>query len=252
MALRPEDFAAVAARDDALTATLVNEPNPELRHHLTHKLSSSKAKIRAHRFKVEQTIVDSTRAKQAKFREAAGKADLNTLMDLIAEDINVNAADEKHRTALHFAACQGNAVVVKYLCSHGANQSLRDMNGNTPLHLAACTNHTSVVTALLRAGADVRATDRMGKTPLDYAASHLKIYRRRASGGLTPQRRTKIFEIVELLTECLRQLDDDEPLSHMTAISSQLKTMESDEDLHSVEDVLTNLMQLTLGRHRPA
>ncbi len=51
----------------------------------------------------------------------------------LLEGVDVNAADEKRRTALHFAATKGNLAVLKMLLDHGANVDSRDALGNTAL-----------------------------------------------------------------------------------------------------------------------
>ncbi len=97
--------------------------------------------------------------------------------ELLAKRVDVNAADTKGRTALHFASTKGDRAMLQCLIAHGANLNSRDGIGNTPLHLAACTNHTAIVTLLLQAGCDIRATDRTGQTPVHYAQSHLQMLR---------------------------------------------------------------------------
>ncbi len=49
------------------------------------------------------------------------------------EGVDVNAADEKRRSALLFAATKGNIPVLRLLLSHGANVDARDILGNTAL-----------------------------------------------------------------------------------------------------------------------
>ncbi|MEE6518112.1 hypothetical protein FKM82_028825 [Ascaphus truei] len=110
-----------------------------------------------------------------KLREAANGNDLDTVQHLLDEGIDPCAADDKGRTALHFASCNGNDQIVSLLLDRGADPNQRDGLGNTPLHLAACTSHVSVITTLLRGGARVDALDRAGRTPLHLAKSKLNI-----------------------------------------------------------------------------
>ena len=67
--------------------------------------------------------------------------------------VDVNAGDDKQRTALHFAAVAGHGAIVRLLLEVGAHVDPRDTNQNTPLHLAVIANKFAVVVALLEAGA---------------------------------------------------------------------------------------------------
>ena len=59
---------------------------------------------------------------------------------LLSTGLDVSAADEKGRTALHFASAKGHLEMVERLIREGADVNRLDHVGNTPLHLAACTN----------------------------------------------------------------------------------------------------------------
>ena len=112
---------------------------------------------------------------EKRFWDAVYQSKTNSLFQLISQGVNVCGADSKRRTALHFAATQGNYTLLKVLLENGANPNAKDLNGNTPLHLAACTNQLKIVTLLLEAGSDINAADFSGKTPLDLARSRLRI-----------------------------------------------------------------------------
>jgi len=116
-------------------------------------------------------------------RKAAGNGDLTECHRLLGpkSTTNVNAPDESggQRTALHCAADEGHAAVVKYLCME-AQASLDPKTapyGHTPLHLAAENNCWPVVQALLAAGANATATNLYGETARDIAAAngHTKV-----------------------------------------------------------------------------
>jgi ankyrin repeat protein len=77
--------------------------------------------------------------------------------------INVNACDDKKRTALHFASTRNDCAIIDDLIAAGASPNARDLNGNTPLHLAACTRNTAVVTLLINAGTEINAKDNKGE-----------------------------------------------------------------------------------------
>ena len=96
------------------------------------------------------------------------------VLEYLEKGMNVNCADDRKRTALHFASTRPDSAIVELLVSYQANPNCRDMNDNTPLHLAACTNNIDTVRLLLAAGTDVNAKDNKGFTPISYAQSHLK------------------------------------------------------------------------------
>uniref|UniRef100_A0A8D1R5F1 Ankyrin repeat domain-containing protein 54 n=1 Tax=Sus scrofa TaxID=9823 RepID=A0A8D1R5F1_PIG len=87
-----------------------------------------------------------------RLRDSANANDVETVQQLLEDGADPCAADDKGRTALHFASCNGNDQIVQLLLDHGADPNQRDGLGNTPLHLAACTNHVPVITTLLRGG----------------------------------------------------------------------------------------------------
>jgi ankyrin repeat protein len=74
--------------------------------------------------------------------------------------------NEFGRSAIHYAAANGDADEVTRLLAEGADPGEADNVGFTPLHFAAQEQHPPVIKVLLAAGADVQATDRWGNTPL--------------------------------------------------------------------------------------
>lgn len=67
------------------------------------------------------------------FCAAAAKGDLTELRRLVARSVDVNLADYDGRTALHLAASEGHADVLRYLLPLGAAADSTDRWGNTPL-----------------------------------------------------------------------------------------------------------------------
>jgi glutaminase len=67
------------------------------------------------------------------FCAAAAKGDLTELRRLVARSVDVNLADYDGRTALHLAASDGHADVLRYLLPLGAAADSTDRWGNTPL-----------------------------------------------------------------------------------------------------------------------
>jgi ankyrin repeat protein len=77
--------------------------------------------------------------------------------------------DRMGRTALHYAALNGDLPEVQRLLASGLDCRAKDDNGFTPLHFSTQSNCIPVSEALLYAGAEVNAGDRNGNTPLSNA-----------------------------------------------------------------------------------
>ena len=87
---------------------------------------------------------------------------------LITNGATVNHRARDGRTALMYAAENGDTQAVNTLLRNGASVNLADNDGETALMKAAtssCTEET--VRALLNAGADLNARDRKGRNALD-------------------------------------------------------------------------------------
>lgn len=74
--------------------------------------------------------------------------------------------DEFGRTPLHYAAADGDSVLVQRLIASGADVNALDVNRWTPLHFAAQAVSATVAAKLIEAGANVAIRDRFGNTPL--------------------------------------------------------------------------------------
>jgi len=83
--------------------------------------------------------------------------------------------DRAGRSALHYAALDGDHDRVVELIAQGADVNLVDQaGGHTALHFAAQGQHAETAKALLSAGAQVDARDRFGKTPLSMALLNVR------------------------------------------------------------------------------
>ena len=78
----------------------------------------------------------------------------------------MTAPDQYGRTALHYAASNGDAALVKSLLSNGSDPNAQDAEGWSPLHFAAQSRAVAVADALLADGADTHLKDSYGNTPL--------------------------------------------------------------------------------------
>lgn len=101
--------------------------------------------------------------------DAAGRADVVALRQLVKDGAQVNAVDEWGNTALLLAAREGDVETARALLRAGA-----DVDGRggplTPLGQAALRGHTHMVRLLLRSGAQVDASGLNEHTPLMNAA----------------------------------------------------------------------------------
>jgi uncharacterized protein len=79
--------------------------------------------------------------------------------------------DELGRSALHYAAANGDVAEVNRLVLAGEDVTEPDRGGCTPLHFAAQSTAADATRVLLDAGADVDARDGYGNAPLFRAVS---------------------------------------------------------------------------------
>ncbi|XP_006259029.2 ankyrin repeat domain-containing protein 54 [Alligator mississippiensis] len=180
-----------------------------------------------------------------RLRESANANDLDTVQQLLEDGVDPCAADDKGRTALHFASCNGNDRIVQLLLDHGADPNQRDGLGNTPLHLAACTNHVPVITTLLRGGARVDALDRAGRTPLHLAKSKLNILQEGLSQSLEAVR-LEVKQIIQMLREYLERLGRHEQREQLDDLCSKLQMTSTKEQVDEVTDLLASFTSLSL------
>ncbi|KAJ6658924.1 hypothetical protein lerEdw1_019560 [Lerista edwardsae] len=141
-----------------------------------------------------------------RLREAANANDLETVQHLLEDGADPCAADDKGRTALHFASCNGND------------------------HIAACTNHVPVITTLLRGGARVDALDRAGRTPLHLAKSKLNILQEGLSQSLEAVR-LEVKQIIQMLREYLERLGRHEQREQLDDLCNRLQRTSTKEQI---------------------
>jgi len=111
----------------------------------------------------------------------------------------INNTSPFDKTALAFAASNGNAVIVnKLLTVPGIDINCTDSEGETALHYAVINNHPAIVEILLRVtGINVNAEDRWNLTAYDYTKPHLN------------EKRHNYTDIINLLKKGERVLQDD-------------------------------------------
>ena len=104
--------------------------------------------------------------------DAAMRRDTTSVLTLLKEKADVNAAQGDGMTALHWAASQADADLVTALLHAGADvHKTTRLGGYTPLHLAAMEGAAPVIDLLAAAGADVGASTATGATPLMLSAA---------------------------------------------------------------------------------
>ncbi|ORX62575.1 asparaginase-domain-containing protein [Hesseltinella vesiculosa] len=86
---------------------------------------------------------------------AAATSDLEsieTLVDNMSGDLNLNCVDYDGRVPLHVASREGHAQVVAFLLRHGASVHIRDKSGHTPIYEALANRRTEAAKLLCQAG----------------------------------------------------------------------------------------------------
>lgn len=90
---------------------------------------------------------------------------------LLAHGAVTDAVDAKlGRSALHFAALNGNEEILEQLLLAGGNGDAKDFDGWTPLMYAVQRGDKETALLLTRVGADVNRADNFGLTALAHAA----------------------------------------------------------------------------------
>ena len=111
-------------------------------------------------------------AGDASVADAAMAGDRATVVTLLKQGGDVNAAQGDGVTALHWAAKLGDSEMAKTLIVAGGNvRAVTRFGAYAPLHLAAERGATDVVATLIKAGADVNGRTSTGATPLMFAAA---------------------------------------------------------------------------------
>jgi len=86
----------------------------------------------------------------------------NSIQSLCTTITDPIVKDTEGRTALHYAAFNGNVDIVKSLLASGADVNAKDNNETTPLHSA---RSKAVAEILVDNGADIHAVNKNGNTP---------------------------------------------------------------------------------------
>jgi ankyrin repeat protein len=98
--------------------------------------------------------------------KAVMKRSLPDVKKAVSDGEDVDALDREGRTALFYAAKDGDSEIVSELINHGSNVNIQDKNLETPLHFAAREYQPQTAELLITRGASVSAQDIHGNTPL--------------------------------------------------------------------------------------
>lgn len=107
---------------------------------------------------------------ESSLADAVHKSDHARIQSLLAERVDVNAAQPGGMTALHWAAEKNDANTAALLLKAGAHANATNRYGISPLWLAARNGNAPIIEALLAAGADPNTRQRGGETVLMVAA----------------------------------------------------------------------------------
>ncbi|MCG8340701.1 MAG: ankyrin repeat domain-containing protein, partial [Cytophagales bacterium] len=116
------------------------------------------------------------------FQDSEGKTALmkeieeDKAIELIAQGADVEKADNKGKTALHYAADKGNIRVVKAILEESVSTiSQGDNEGKTVLHYAVRQKDKALIELLLNKGAYIAAKDKNGRSPEDMVKGDTKL-----------------------------------------------------------------------------
>lgn len=102
---------------------------------------------------------------------AAEQGNIEVLHILLRAGCSVDVGDSDDVTPLHLAAARDNPDAVALLISCGAKVNRKSIDGTGPLHMAATRGFIETASILLQHGASVNALDRSDRTPLLLAVS---------------------------------------------------------------------------------
>ncbi|XP_032677840.1 poly [ADP-ribose] polymerase tankyrase-2-like isoform X2 [Odontomachus brunneus] len=184
---------------------------------------------------------------ERRMRLAAATNDVDTVKELLRNNVSPNNHDVEGRTPLHHAACRGYSEIVHLLLAHGADPNKRDRIGNTPLHLAAVTSKISVVTLLLAAGTNVRLIDQYGFNPLHLAQAKLKMLQNCKYGSMVNVKEEMHSIVGMLMTYFNKQKNMKEQIETLNNFCSRLSLSNtSDQVQDDVKDLLANIKALDI------
>src|SRR5689334_7915687 len=122
---------------------------------------------------------DEQQALDAMLIRAAESGDMPAVVSLLQAGANINATDERGRTAVMAATHANQVETVRALIAAGADINIRDDRLDNPFLYASAEGLFEIVQLTIEANADTRLTNRFGGTALIPAAErgHVEIVR---------------------------------------------------------------------------
>jgi len=155
---------------------------------------------------VTALVFSSTPAVAQRLVQAAARADIGAVRQLLNQRVDPNEADTNGTTALHNAVWAGDLPTADLLIRGGAKVTTANAFGITPAYIAAEQGQHELLRRLLEAGADPNTTDATGDTLLMAAVR---------AGNIEP---------VRLLIERGARVDQAEPELGHTALMWAART----------------------------
>lgn len=91
-------------------------------------------------------------------------------------DVNFTTKDGKNTSPIHYAAVQGHAKVIAFLCDHGADVNAQDVRGTTAFHFAVVFDHMLAAETLHeKYHCDLNPGNINGDRPIHYACQNGKL-----------------------------------------------------------------------------
>lgn len=121
----------------------------------------------------EQRPLTALGQKDGALIKAAFEGDIDLVKTVVTKGADIEARDQKKRTALMWAAANGHADIVEFLQEKGADVNAKDGDHQTALIYAARKSSIPTIKILLENGAEANAqSKKRGVTALMIAASH--------------------------------------------------------------------------------
>ena len=103
-------------------------------------------------------------AQSTVLHRAVKTGDLDGVTRLLASGADVDARDNRGRTALMYAVDKGYVLLVEPLLAAQADPNVRAPDGATALYIAVAHGHSEIITMLMKAGADPTIKGPKGRT----------------------------------------------------------------------------------------
>ncbi|XP_029647160.1 ankyrin repeat domain-containing protein 54 [Octopus sinensis] len=207
------------------------------------KPSTSHRQVRLKDFKVG---IRRNPKDERKMMSAANKNDYPSVLKFLESGIDARSADEKKRTALHFAAAQGNVLIAQMLIERGADPNQIDILNNTPLHLAVCTNNIAMVTLLLKAGTNAKAIQQCGRRLLLLAKSTLCTIPKNTDFNCEKHKQDAL-QLTEMLLQYLCRTGWESDVKQLEYLRNLLHKP-SCNDLDNVSELLSEFTRMAIDR----